>query len=98
MNAFIQLLPYQSLKNIFRQLDDLLIWGHYMQAIDKSYYPDYSEIALAMEAVITALKAQRIDALPDAFSNAFALIYQDVCMVLSKLPSGSIFNTLKDPE
>ena len=98
MNAFIQLLPYQSLKNIFRQLDDLLIWGHYMQAIDKSYYPDYSEIALAMEAVITALKAQRSDALPDAFSNAFALIYQDVCMVLSKLPSGSIFNTLKDPE
>ena len=98
MNAFIQLLPYQSLKNIFRQLDDLLIWGHYMQAIDKSYYPDYSEIALAMEAVITALKTQRSDALPDAFSNAFALIYQDVCMVLSKLPSGSIFNTLKDPE
>ena len=98
MNAFIQLLPYQSLKNIFRQLDDLLIWGHYMQAIDKSYYPDYSEIALAMEAVITALKAQRSDALPDAFSNAFALIYQDVCMVLSKLPSGSTFNTLKDPE
>ena len=73
------------LKNIFRQLDDLLIWGHYMQAIDKSYYPDYSEIALAMEAVITALKAQRSDALPDAFSNAFALIYQDVCMVLLKL-------------
>ena len=92
MNAFIQLLPYQSLKNIFRQLDDLLIWGHYMQAIDKSYYPDYSEIALAMDAVITALKAQRSDALPDAFSNAFALVYQNVCTVLSKFPISSTFN------
>lgn len=85
MNAFIQLLPYHSLKNIFRQLDDLLIWGYYMQAIDKSFYPDYSEMALAMDAVVTALKDQRIDALPEAFSNAFALVYQNVCIVFSKL-------------
>jgi len=84
MNAFIQLLPYQSLRNIFRQLDDLLIWGHYMQAIDNSFYPGYSEMALAMDAVVTALKDQRCEALPDAFSNAFTLVYQNVGMVFSK--------------
>lgn len=92
MNTFIQLLPYQSLKNIFRQLDDLLIWGHYMQAIDQSFYPDYSEMAFAMDDVVTALKAQRSDALPDAFSNAFTLIYQNVCMVFSKFHPGSTFD------
>lgn len=97
MNTFIQLLPYQSLKNIFRQLDDLLIWGHYMQAIDKSFYPDYSEMALATDAVVTALKDQRIDALPDAFSHAFTLVYQNVCMVFSKFPFSSTFNMWKDP-
>lgn len=96
MNTFIQLLPYQSLKNIFRQLDDLLIWGHYMQAIDKSFYPDYSEMAFAMDDVVTALKAQRSDALPDAFSNAFTLVYQNVCMVFSKFHSGSTFAIRKD--
>lgn len=96
MNTFIQLLPYQSLKNIFRQLDDLLIWGHYMQAIDKSFYPDYSEMALAMDVVVTALKAQRIDSLPDAFSNAFTLVYQNVCLVFSKFHSGSILDMSKN--
>lgn len=95
MNTFIQLLPYQSLKNIFQQLDDLLIWGHYMQAIDKSFYPDYCEMALAMDDIVTALKAQRIDALPDAFSNAFTLVYQNVCMVFSKFHSGSTFDMRK---
>ena len=55
-----------------------------MQAIDKSFYPDYSEMSLAMDDVVTALKAQRSDALPDAFSNAFTLVYQNVCMVFSK--------------
>ncbi|RGY95922.1 GntR family transcriptional regulator [Clostridium sp. AM58-1XD] len=92
INAFIQLLPYHSLKNIFRQLDDLLIWGHYMQAIDKSFYPDYSELALAMDAVVTALKGQRSDVLPDAFSNAFSLVYKNVCMVFSKHPINPTFN------
>lgn len=84
INAFIQLLPYHSLKNIFRQLDDLLIWGYYMQAIDKSFYPDFSEMARAMDTVVAALKDQRSDALPDAFSNAFSLVYQNVCVVFSK--------------
>ena len=92
MNAFIQLLPHQSLKNIFRQLDDLLIWGHYLQAADKSLHQDNSEISLAMNAVVAALKAQRSDALPDAFSNAFVLVYQNVCMVLSKSPFSNTFN------
>lgn len=93
MNAYIQLLPQHSLKNIFRQLDDLLIWGHYLQAIDKSFYPDYSELALSMDTVVTALKNKSIEALPDAFSHAFSLVYQNVCEVLSKSSISSAFNT-----
>ena len=38
-------------------------------------------MALAMDAVVTALKDQRCEALPDAFSNAFTLVYQNVGMV-----------------
>lgn len=92
INAFIQLLPYYSLKNIFRQLDDLLIWGHYMQAIDTSFYPDFSDMASAMDAVVAALKDQRSEALPDAFSNAFSMVYQNVCAVFSKYPINPTFN------
>lgn len=93
MNSYIQLLPHHSLKNIFRQLDDLLIWGHYLQAIDKSFHPDYSELALAMDTVVTALKNKNIEALPDAFSNAFSLVHQNVYEVLSKFTINSTFNT-----
>lgn len=93
MNSYIQLLPHHSLKNIFRQLDDLLIWGHYLQAIDKSFYSDYSELALAMDTVVTALKNKNLEALPDAFSNAFSLVYQNVYEVLSKFTINSTFNT-----
>lgn len=92
INAFIQLLPHHSLKNIFRQLDDLLIWGHYMRAIDKSFYPDNSEMFLAMDAVVAALKDRRSDALPDVFCNAFSLIYKNVCTVFSKCPINTTFN------
>lgn len=84
MNSYIQLLPHHSLKNIFRQLDDLLIWGHYLLAIDKPFYPDYSDMSLAMDTVATVLKTKNDEALPDAFSNAFSLVYQNVCEVLSK--------------
>ena len=88
MNCFIQLTPCHSLKNILRQLDDLIIWGHYLQAIDKSYYEnrDYSEIVTAMKAVITALKNQSNNELPNAFSKAFLLLYQELCAVVSYLP------------
>lgn len=92
MNAFIQLLPHHSLKNIFRQLDDLLIWGHYLQAIDKSFYPDDREVVLAMDDVVTVLKDKRLEALPEVFSHVFLLIYQNVCVVFKKFPINPDYN------
>lgn len=86
MNCFIQLIPYHSLKNIFQQLDDLIIWGHYLQTVGESYHQDRSEIADAMGNIATALKDENIEGLPDAFGRAFSLIYQDVCGVISQLP------------
>ena len=86
INSFIQLMPYHSLQNIFRQLDDLILWGHYLRPIDESYYIDYSNVAAAMSTVVAALKRQDCSSLPDAFSGAFSLYYQNVCSITSRLP------------
>lgn len=86
MNSFIHLVPHHSLKNIFSQLEELILWGHYLQIVDPSYYPQPYNTAIAMNELLAALKEQNHTRIADAYGNAFLLIYQDVCTVLSKVP------------
>lgn len=83
MDSFTQMTPCHSLKNIFGQLEELIIWGHYLQAADPALFPDPHHISAAMEQVVKALKTHT--GLADAYGNAFSLIYRDVCSVISQM-------------
>lgn len=85
MNCFIELMPYHSLKNIFKQLDEVLLWGHYLQFANHSFYPNPGNTTAAMSAVISAMKSQDATGLADAFDFAFSNIYRDICTVISHL-------------
>lgn len=85
MNSFIQMLPCHSLRYIYGQLDELIIWGHYLQAADDSLFPDPRHISAAMEELVEAVKNRT--GLAKAYGNAFASIYRDVCAVTSQMLS-----------
>ncbi|MBS6646240.1 MAG: GntR family transcriptional regulator [Clostridiaceae bacterium] len=89
MNSFIQLMPFHSLKNIFGQLEELIIWGHYLQTADKALYPDPRGMAAAMEEFVSALNTHDPSALADAYGNAFTQLYEDVLKVISQIPDCS---------
>lgn len=86
MNCFIQLLPYYSLKNIFQQLNEVILWGHYLQSVNRSFYPPPDHTAAAMMVVAAAMKGQESLDLAAAFASAFSQIYRDICTVISHLP------------
>lgn len=85
MNGYIQQMPVNSLKNIFQQLEELILWGFYLQTVDRRYYPDPARLAAAMRAAVSAMKAPGSHSLPDALKAVFSQAYQDVSAVVSQL-------------
>ncbi len=86
MHCAVHMAPCHSLQNIYRQLDDTLLWGYYLLSIDESYYPDPHVLKQATEQVVEALKAPSRAGLPDALDQAFRQIYRDVCTIISRFP------------
>lgn len=86
MDILIQLSPCHSLKNIYLQLNDFLIWGYYLFAIDESLYVNDGKTLQAMKDVAACLQGKGSAALPDILENAFSQIYQDIHTVVSCLP------------
>ena len=60
MHSVIHLVPCHSLKNIFLQLDDILIWGYYLLSIDESYYPSLEPLTEIAQKVRDALSGTRL--------------------------------------
>lgn len=83
MSSFIQMLPCHSLKCIYSQLDELIIWGHYLQAADESLFPDPCHVSIAMKELVQAAKNHAY--LAEAYGNAFAAVYKDVNTVTSQM-------------
>ncbi len=86
MDILIQLAPCHSLKNIYLQLNDFLIWGYYLFAIDESLYVNDGKTLQAMKDVAACLQGKGSAALPDVLENAFWQIYQDIHTVVSRSP------------
>lgn len=86
MHCSIELAPCHSLRNIYRQLNELLVWGYYLHAVDESFYPDNSGIARAMERVVRVLHGKDQKELPQALELAFSLIYDSIRTVIEKVP------------
>ncbi|MFR6328261.1 MAG: hypothetical protein ACLUOI_05165 [Eisenbergiella sp.] len=83
MSSVFQMLPCHSLKCIYSQLDELIIWGHYLQAADESLFPDPCHVSIAMKELVQAAKNHAY--LAEAYGNAFAAVYKDVNTVTSQM-------------
>lgn len=77
MHCLIQLSACHSLKNIFQQLNELLLWGYYLQSALP--YPEFEELRAAMEEVKDCVRHQKQEKLPQALERAFLQIYRDIC-------------------
>lgn len=86
MGLLIRIVPFHSLKNIYRQMNELLLWGYYLFSAEAAPATALDEILTAMENVVSALKNPQQTRLSDAFYKAFAKIYQDVLAVVATLP------------
>ena len=89
MKCFVQMIPCHSLKNIFQQMEELIIWGYYLQAVDPVFSPDSCCAATAMKELAAALRTQDQAVIANAYGNAFTLVYEDVCRIVSQIPGCS---------
>ena len=85
MKAAIEFTPYHSLKNIFRQLDELVIWGYYLKSVDESLYPNSDLVVAAMNDVAAAIRQPEKHSISKALETAFSQIYQDVFTVIARV-------------
>lgn len=90
MSCFQQSAPCQSLKNIYCQLNELMLWGYYLKPRKDSYDQDLTRTQQAMRAVVDALLRPEQEGLPAALQDAFIQIYRDVFASLSKLYGASL--------
>lgn len=86
MSLLIHLAPFHCLKNIYRQMNELLLWGYYLRSAEEAYYPGPSRIKEKMKTVIEALRHPAQTSLPEALEQAFLQVYQDIYAVIAKLP------------
>lgn len=93
MHSVIHLVPCHSLKNIFLQLDDILIWGYYLLSIDESYYPSLEPLTEIAQKVRDALKEPGYAGFSNALDQAFRKIYQNVCLTMSHFPETADLKT-----
>ena len=54
MSLLIQLSPCHSLKNIYRQMNEFLLWGYYLRSADTSLYPGLNGFREKMKQVTEA--------------------------------------------
>lgn len=89
MNCSIHLAPCHSLQNIYKQLNELMIWGYYLQSLDEALYPDSNQVESVMKEVIAAFHAENTEHLPLALEKAFMQIYHDVRTAISLAVTGT---------
>lgn len=90
MSCFHQWAPCQSLKNIYYQLSELMLWGYYLKPLDSFYHQDLTGTQQAMRMVVSALLHPGQEGLPQAMQEAFLQIYRDVSAILSRLYGESL--------
>lgn len=86
MDFIIESMPAQSLKNIYTQLNDLLVWGYYLEAADESLYPDPQKSTDTIQQLLMALNKGHDKEVARALKQTFLQIYRNVYSVVLKMP------------
>ncbi|WP_416325781.1 GntR family transcriptional regulator [[Eubacterium] hominis] len=81
-----QSMPTHSLKNIFQQLDELLVWGYYFKAVDESLYADQRKTIATFHTLMEVLEDDNEEKINLALKQTFLQIYHDVYFMISKMP------------
>lgn len=86
MDFIIQSVPTHSLKNIFLQLNDLLVWGYYLEPVDEAFYSDSKETQEAVQRLLNELEKETVENTSAALQCVFLQIYRDIYHVILRLP------------
>lgn len=86
MDFIIQSVQSHSLKNIYQQLNDLLVWGYYLETVDQALYADSKKTEIAIHDFLSVLKEKDNEAFPCALQHVFLQVYRDLYHVILKLP------------
>ena len=86
MDFIIQSVPTHSLKNIFLQLNDLLVWGYYLEPVDEAFYSDSKETQEAVQKLLNELEIESFENISAALQRVFLQIYRDIYHVILRLP------------
>lgn len=86
MEFIIDSMPAHSLKNIYKQLNDLLVWGYYLEAVDESLYPDPQKSADTIQQLLATLNKGEDKEVASALKQTFLQIYRNVYSVVLKMP------------
>ena len=86
MDFIIQSVPTHSLKNIFLQLNDLLVWGYYLEPVDEAFYSDSKETQEAVQRLLNELEKETVENISAALQCVFLQIYRDIYHVILRLP------------
>lgn len=87
MNYLIYSAPCNSLQNIYRQLNEMLLWGNYLMSVEVELYSgDWKKIAETVSEILTALRKNEESVLPELFERFFLQAYQSIYAVVVQLP------------
>ena len=87
MNYLIYSAPCNSLQNIYRQLNEILLWGNYLMSVEEELYSsDWGEISETVSEILTALRKNERTVLPELFESFFLQVYQSIYAVVVQLP------------
>ena len=70
-------------------MEELIIWGYYLQAVDPAFSPDSCCAATAMKELAAALRTRDKAVIENAYGNDFTRVDEDVCRIVSQIPGCS---------
>ena len=70
-------------------MEELIIWGYYLQAVDPVFSPESCCAATAMKELAGALRNPDQAGLAKGLGKAFTLVYEDGCRIVSPIPGCS---------
>ncbi|WP_105205118.1 GntR family transcriptional regulator [Neobittarella massiliensis] len=86
MGCLVALSPHHALQNIYSQLNELLLWGYYLQVSPQVLHRGHDWASSGAQQLLQAVAREDGDAFVAALSHNFNALYQQVCALLAQLP------------
>lgn len=85
MGYLIDFSPHHALRNIYRQLNEVMLLGYYLQSTARKFSPYPARLRNTVRTFVTAAEARDQQSFSAALEDAFTYIYRQMRMVLSEL-------------